>query len=177
MKKTISVKMNDDDWNKIDQYCDNNSINKNDLIKRSLKNITEPTPGNQTPGPTAPKSIQELSIKKAIEELDNKKKSESEIRKQALNDFEYHLQNKNCIPGNCTICDKKYTIQNIAKNQQEEKDSKLLDKTYKQFKQKENTAYQNGIINGISTMNQHKDRKPKDVYDFVIKKSLSPQIR
>ncbi len=87
------------------------------------------------------------------------------------------MQNKNCIPGNCTICDKKYKIQNIAKNQQEEKDKELLDKAYKQFKQKENSIYQTGIINGINGMNQNKDRKPKGVYDFVIEKTLNPQIR
>ncbi len=180
MKKTISVKMNDDDLEKINQYCDNNNINKNDLIKRSLKNITEPTPGNQTQEPTPDSQTQEFSIKKMIDELDNENKIRSKIEPQikdkTQDDILNHIKNKNCGFG-CNICEVKHGIRNTAMQEQEDKDSKLLNKTYQEFIQKENRAYQTGILNGIMGMNQNKDRSPKDVYDFVVQKTLSPKIR
>ncbi len=182
MTKTISANVNRDENKHIEQYCKDNNISKNDLIKNGIKNQMnqEPTKLPETLEPK--KNLSDMSISKINEEPKNKNEEKRyskndienqikpQIKKDTTEEVINHMKNKNCGSG-CNICNTINSIKNTAMTLQENNDMKIINKKINETNQQAQIDYENGIIVGIKSMKANSDENTKDVYEFALKRT------
>ena len=186
MSKTISANISEDENNRIEQYCKNNKISKNNLTKNSIRNtINQNTPSGQdqlleTDTIQKTKNIQTDIISESVKEINAKNKIRKEIepriKEQSHREFLEHLKSKtNCCP-NCEICNIKNNIENILMKKQEEKLVSLYNQYNNQFKERELNSHLTGIQNGMKLMMANPNEDPKKAYQFYLDKFVKPTI-
>ena len=177
MVKTISANLSQDELMQIDQYCKDNNISKNDLIKGSVKDrINAKQNKSLEDTPVDPKTIETSFIKKLVAEIDKenelRKKIEPELKeahdtgiKKGQDNMMDHWINKNCPKGSCEICNLKYAIQDKQRSKDVEEFQPTLQNTA-------SNSYCQGVQDVITTMNENPDKNTNEVHAHVLKNIL-----
>ena len=185
---TISANLTKEEKLEMDEYCKNNNISKNDIIKNGIKNqMNQESPGTPiTTGITEPlepkKNLSDTSISKINEEIKNKNEEKiyskddiknqikPQIKKDTTEEVINHMKNKNC-GSKCNICNTRDSIKNTAMKNQENNDIKIINKKINENNLQDQIDYGNGIIAGIKSMKANSDKNTKDVYEFALKRT------
>lgn len=141
MSKTISVNVSQNEQKQIEQYCKDNNINQNDLIKKSIK--------NEMASSVAHESKQYELPRLTDKEIESKIKESHVIGiEKGLAMTMDHFENNSCPKGNCLICDIKY-------KQQENHMQNEIDKAMPTIKKSLDKRWHDGVVYGIQSMHQN----------------------